>query len=157
MARLVLLLSLLLGSTYAVCKTGSLTAAEQAALDKHNALRALHEDTSDLCYGESGSDVTFTAQSWADSMAANKAMEHSSGSYGENLAMAGTSGTVAAKIPAYESSTQAWYNEIDDWNFDDSKSTGGVTGHFTQVCRWVGFGVVTMATRKFGSVRFGVS
>ena len=135
MARLVLLLSLFLGSTYAVCKTGSLTAAEQAVLDKHNALRALHEGTSDLCYGESGSDVTFTSQSWADSMAANKAMEHSSGgSYGENLAMAGTSGAVATIIPAFEGSTQAWYNEIEDWDFDTSKSTGGVTGHFTQVC-----------------------
>ena len=60
-------------------------------------------------------------------------MEHSSGNYGENLAMAGTSGTVATIIPAYEASTQAWYNEIDNWDFGTSQSTGGVTGHFTQV------------------------
>ena len=57
-----LLLSLLLGTVGAVCKTGKLTATEQAVLDIHNEYRSLHTDTPDLCYGESGDDVTFTAQ-----------------------------------------------------------------------------------------------
>lgn len=44
----------LLALTSGVCKSGALSAAELAVLDKHNELRGLHEDTADLCYGESG-------------------------------------------------------------------------------------------------------
>eukprot|EP00116_Pleurobrachia_bachei_P014493 sb/3474755/ len=134
MSRYLLLLPILLGSVGAVCKTGPLTTEEQTVLDKHNSYRRLHTDTPDLCYGESGSDVTFTAQSWANSMAAAKTMQHSSGSYGENLAYRGTTGTVAVETTAYDNSTTSWYNEISDWNFKTStKESGTVTGHFTQV------------------------
>ena len=125
---------ILLGSVEGVCKSGSLSAAEQVILDKHNALRALHFNTSALCYGESGDDITFTSQSWAESMAAALSMEHSTGDYGENLAYAGTTGTVADITAAYNSSTQAWYDEISDWDFSSSSGKDGtVTGHFTQV------------------------
>lgn len=120
------------------CKSGALTQFELAVLDKHNALRALHKDTPDLCYGESGQDVTFKAQSWAQAMANVKKMEHSSGKYGENLAYAGTTGTVPGQKEAYTASTQAWYDEIKDWDFEKSAKKGsGVTGHFTQVV-WKG-------------------
>ena len=86
-------------SVEAICKI-ELTAFEQAVLDKHNALRQLHADTDDLCYGETGSDIDFYAQTWADEMAAAMEMEHSTSSsywdssnpYGENLAYAGASG-----------------------------------------------------------------
>ena len=128
-----LLLLSILYTTESVCKTGALTAEEQAVLDAHNTYRAKHEGTDPLCYGVSGSDVTFTAQAWTEQIAGEKAMKHSTGTYGENLATAGTTGTVMAKSPAYEKSTQMWYDEIKDWNFGTSSSTGGVTGHFTQV------------------------
>lgn len=131
--RLSLLLLSVLYTADCVCKTSALTAAEQAVLDAHNAYRAKHEGTDPLCYGETGSDVTFTAQSWTEQIAGEKAMKHSSGSYGENLATAGTTGTALTQSPAYEQSTQMWYDEIKDWNFGTSASTGGVTGHFTQV------------------------
>ena len=61
----------------AVCKTDTLTALEQTILDDHNALRKLHSDTADLCYGESGDDITFASQEWATAMAAAKEMTHS--------------------------------------------------------------------------------
>ena len=60
-------------------------------------------------------------------------MRHSPGSYGENLAYAGTSGTPAGQGEAYTDSVEAWYGEVKDWNFAKSKGNGGVTGHFTQV------------------------
>ena len=74
-------------------------------------------------------------------MASNKAMTHSTSSqyydssnpYGENLAYAGTTGTVAEEAAAYESSIQAWYDEIADWNYSTNASSGGDTGHFTQL------------------------
>jgi len=124
----------------AACKS-SLTAFEQAALDAHNTVRRLHEDTRDLCYGETGSDISFFAQAWAEEIASDKQMSHSTSSqyydssnpYGENLAYAGTTGTVRAEVAAYEYSTQAWYDEISDWSFSSNSGTGGVTGHFTQV------------------------
>lgn len=77
--------------------------------------------------------MTFTAGTWAQAMANAKTMQHSDGEYGENLAMAGTTGTLAGQTEAYTSSTTAWYDEIKDWSFTSSASTGGVTGHFTAV------------------------
>ena len=48
--------------------------------------------------------------------------------------MAGSSGAIATEGPAYEASTVAWYNEINNWDFSTSAGNGGgVTGHFTQV------------------------
>jgi uncharacterized protein YkwD len=133
------LLSTLLHTTEGVCQdTSKLTAEEKAVLDAHNALRAKHTDTDPLCYGVSGNDVTFSSQSWSNKLAADKSFDHSKGSYGENLAMAGTSGTVPAKSPAYVASTNAWYDEIKDWDYStNAKSASApgnaMTGHFTQV------------------------
>ena len=135
--HLLLCLLPLLYSVHSKCKSGALSQFELAILDKHNQLRALHKDTPDLCYGESGDDITFTAESWAQAMANAKTMQHSDGKYGENLAYAGTTGTVPGRQEAYLTSTQAWYDEIKDWDFGSSKSKGGVTGHFTQVV-WKG-------------------
>jgi len=122
-----------------VCKTGALTSEEEAVLAAHNAQRALHDNTEPLCYGESGDDVTFIAQSWTDQIAAEKTMKHSSGGgYGENIAMAGTTRAVMAKSPAYVKSTDMWYSEIQFWDFTtNAKSLSApekeATGHFTQV------------------------
>jgi len=129
----VCILGALVLTAHAVCKTSGVTAFEQAALDKHNAYRKLHTDTPDLCYGESGDDITFSAQTWATKIAGDKKMSHSTGSYGENIAYGATSGTARAEDAAYEYSTLKWYEEIKNWSYETSASTGGVTGHFTQV------------------------
>ncbi|KAL5272140.1 hypothetical protein ACHWQZ_G000380 [Mnemiopsis leidyi] len=152
---LLLLLPLLLPGSEAACKTSALSEFELAVLDKHNELRALHKETPDLCYGESSSDVTFTSQSWAEAMANVKTMKHSTGSYGENLAYAGTTGTVPGEKAAYITSTQLWYDEIKDWDFSKSASKGGVTGHFTQVVwaasKQVNCGYATFKDNSFNS------
>lgn len=55
---------------------------------------------------------------------------------GENLATYGTTGTVELKPAAH--STQRWYDEIKDFNWDTGKSKNGKpVGHFTQVV-WKG-------------------
>ena len=121
------------------CKTDPLTAEEQAVLDAHNDLRALHQDTEPLCYGVTGSDVTFTSQSWSETQAANGAMQHSTGGdFGENLAMAGNTGEAMGKLDAYNHATQMWYDEIQFWDFTTSAKKASApaneaTGHFTQV------------------------
>ena len=133
--RLVLLLAALsfINTVEGACKT-DLNDYEKAVLEAHNRLREQHEDTEPLCYGESGDDVTFTAQEWTEKQAADGAMQHSSGgSFGENLATGGTTGDVMAKMPAYMAAAGMWYDEIKDWDFEKSATKGGVTGHFTQV------------------------
>merc|ERR1712098_748413 len=131
----VILIFALLNAVDGVRKTDSLTAEEKAALDAHNELRAKHVGTEPLCYGVSGADVTFTSQDWSNTQAANKQMKHSSGKYGENLAMAGRSPAAAlAKTPAYIALAKAWYAEIQFWDFaKNAGNENGETGHFTQV------------------------
>ena len=133
--RLVLLLAALsfINTVEGACKT-DLNDYEMAVLEAHNRFREQHEDTEPLCYGESGDDVTFTAQEWTEKQAADKAMQHSSGGgFGENIATAGSTGDVMEKYPAYMAAAGMWYDEIKDWDFEKSASKGGVTGHFTQV------------------------
>ena len=131
--KVLLFLGALVCTVESICKEGELTALEQTILDAHNALRANHEGTEPLCYAESGADVTFISQSWADSMAEEKSMHHSSGEYGENLAYKGSSGDRVGQEQAYILASKSWYSEIEDWNFAESKANGGVTGHFTQL------------------------
>ena len=88
------------------CKTEALTEEEQFVLDEHNKLRQQHQDTPDLCYAESGEDITFTAQAWAEELAATGMFQHSKGGeYGENIAYKSTSGDLPDKMAAYNTST----------------------------------------------------
>ena len=134
-----LLLCTLVASVRGVCKTGALTEQEQAVLDQHNKHRAKHVDTDPLCYGVSGNDVTFTSQTWTETIAGQGTMKHSTGSYGENLATAGrTPAEALTQTPAYIQSTDMWYEEIQYWDYaTNAKSTTAPsnepTGHFTQV------------------------
>ena len=145
----IILLSLWIPHGQSKCKTDPLTAAEQAVLTAHNANRALHIDTPDLCYGESEKGVmTYKAQEWADQQATDKRMYHSDNSYrkdpeslGENLAYRGTTGTIDAIEEAYVWAANAWYSEIENWDFAMSEKKAGIvdtkdnsygqTGHFT--------------------------
>ena len=135
--KILLFLSALVYAAESACKEGELTELEQAVLDAHNELRKNHEGTEPLCYAESGDDVTFISQQWADSMAETAKgymdMHHSTGEYGENLAYAGSSGDRPGQKESYIRASKSWYSEIEDWNFKTHQSNGGVTGHFTQL------------------------
>lgn len=116
-----------------VCKTTELTEDEQFVLDVHNKLRQKHQDTPDLCYAESGEDVTFSSQSWADNMAITGEFKHSHGDYGENIAYSSSSSFPDTQ-KAYNDATNNWYNEVKDWSFDTNEGCPGkVTTHFTQL------------------------
>ena len=74
------------------------------------------------------------AQEWAEKMAASNEMEHSSGDYGENLAMHGD----VEKIKTTACATDMWYEELNDPGYDFKNPGFGMgTGHFTQVV-WKG-------------------
>jgi uncharacterized protein YkwD len=96
-------------------------------LAAHDRLRAMH-CAPPMRWSER---LEASAQAWADELVARGcAFEHSSGSYGENLA-AGTAGHLDAEAVA-----QMWYREVADYDF----ARGGFsmqTGHFTQLV-WVG-------------------
>ena len=125
---------LMLNEVEGGCKTGELTEEEHLVLDEHNKLRQKHQGTTDLCYAESGEDVTFTSQTWAEEMATTGEFKHSQGEYGENIAYKSTGGDLPDKQTAYTTSTNNWYNEIKDWNFSTNKGCPGkVTTHFTQL------------------------
>ena len=67
-----------------------------------------------------------------DYLADNNKFEHSPGvgynGYGENLYKS----TRLPEIGAGERATQAWYDEIEDYDFDNP-GFQGATGHFSQV------------------------
>ncbi len=96
-------------------------------LAAHDRLRAMH-CAPPMRWSER---LEASAQAWADELVARGcAFEHSSGSYGENLA-AGTAGHLDAEAVA-----QMWYREVAHYDF----ARGGFsmqTGHFTQLV-WVG-------------------
>ena len=62
---------------------------------------------------------------------------------GENLAMYGSTDPTDTTLTTTAFATNAWYNEVKDYNFDSPGFKSG-TGHFTQVvwkeCTKVGFG-----------------
>lgn len=102
---------------------------EQEALKKHNDYRALH-GCPPLTLNR---DLCTVAQKWSDHLAATKKFEHSSDSgYGENLYSSASSG----KEVSGDGATEAWYNEIKDYDFSNPGFAAG-TGHFTQVI-WKG-------------------
>ena len=136
---LAILFCTLLQLAEGVCNTGALTSEEEAVLAAHNAKQALHHNTEPLCYSESGDDVTFTAQSWTDDMAANKKLKHSYlRSYNKNLAMYGTNIAMIAKPPAYVKSTDAWYSEIQYWNFTTNARSLFASGRAINHFKWCG-------------------
>ena len=58
-------------------------------------------------------------------------MEHSSGDYGENLAMRG-GGSAEVDMRTTAAATDMWYNELNDPGYDFSApGFGSGTGHFT--------------------------
>ena len=128
--------SLLYLGVEGVCRTSALNEMEQLVLDKHNELRARHQDTPPLCYAEiTGDDVTFAAQDWADHIAETGDSKHTPNpkDFGENLSWSTYPGEDPPDPgPFYLDGTQRWYDEIRDWDFELGQSKG-LTSHFTQV------------------------
>ena len=97
------------------------------ALRMHNQLRAKHHSPPLRLNNE----ISKIAQKYAQYLADNDMMEHSSNQYkgedlGENLFMCG-----GYKITG-KNMTESWYSEIKDYNFRNPDEYGD-TGHFTQV------------------------
>ena len=130
MLKLLLILGILYGTAESVCKSAEkLTEAERAVLAQHNKLRAQHQDTPALCYGESGDDITFTAQSWSEELVRTQVWAHSAAeNYGENLYVAYYN--YDSQEDFWVHCTNGWYEEIEWWNNDKVCKS---TGHYTQV------------------------
>ena len=95
--------------TDGACKEyAKLTTEEKAMLDAHNKLRAKHKDTENLCYGESGSDVTFTATEVANIQGG----QHSTGkTFGENIGSRGNDKGYKPQNEVFAAELQSWYDE----------------------------------------------
>lgn len=102
-------------------ETQGLDEFESDILAAHNAKRDLHG----VPHLKWNSDLAKYAADYAASSFScdNVKLIHSGGPYGENLAAGYSGGT---------SPVEAWYNEIDSYNFD-KPGFSEATGHFTQV------------------------
>ncbi|CAH1774969.1 unnamed protein product, partial [Owenia fusiformis] len=126
--------------TSTAAATTSTTAAPSdpfltACLARHNQVRALHTDTPSMTWSTLAAT---TSQAWADDLAARQVFEHSNSSNpafrtgGENLYLSGTTGTPTDFPAQCTSGTQAWYDEISDYDYANP-GFSSATGHFTQV------------------------
>ena len=125
----------------------SLEEAQEAALEEHNRLRALHEDTeplelcADLCE-EAQVRIWMLAsffknvllKAYAELLMGEDRFDHADDldGVGENLACAtGMSETVVEEAVR---ATKSWYDELEDPGYDyENPGFNGGTGHFTQV------------------------
>lgn len=144
MVKIHFLLVLVMFSTRveAVCRTTPLTDLEQFMLDDLNHYRARHIDTPPLCYAEvNGPDITFTAQQWADHIAATDVFEHTPQptDFGENMFYSTYIEPTPNMTHYYMKAGAGWYHEILNWDFKEHHinahgvETHGTTTHFTQL------------------------
>ena len=122
---------------------GEIDEFNQIQLDAHNEHRANHGAPAVVWCA----DLAKQAQEWAEKMVADGDMKHSGADerpgQGENLAMYGSSDPNDKTLTTTAFATNAWYDEVKDYDFDSPGFKSG-TGHFTQVvwksCTKVGFG-----------------
>ncbi|KAF7658799.1 hypothetical protein LDENG_00007480 [Lucifuga dentata] len=112
---------------------------QQEFLQAHNTYRKKH-NTEPL---KLNSDLSATAQKWADYLLSKKNLEHSNTEDGENIYYASSSNPM--KLTGKEA-VDSWYSEIKDYKWN-SPGFSFNTGHFTQVA-WketteVGVGLAT--------------
>ncbi|KAI9271652.1 CAP domain-containing protein [Phascolomyces articulosus] len=98
--------------------SGDLSEEDSEALALHNQFRAKHSAPA-LVWNAT---LASYAKDWSDRCV----FEHSSGPYGENLAMG---------YNDWKSAITAWYDEVSDYDFSNP-GFGQGTGHFTQMV-WV--------------------
>ena len=95
-------------------------------VERTNMYRQMH-DTPPVSVS---SDISESAQSWADVLASSGDFRHSVNGYGENLAMLYDDGK--SDEEAFNRSVDLWYNEIELYNYDNP-GFSMETGHFTQL------------------------
>lgn len=116
---------------------------EQAILERHNEVRALH-CVPEVTWNE---EAAAFAQSWAEGLCPTMTLMHSMGSgFGENLYMSWGTGSETDLEQSAVGAVTGWYDEIEDYNYANPGFAQG-TGHFTQVV-WegstaVGCGIAT--------------
>ena len=88
-------------------------------LSAHNNKRSLHKDTPSLTWS---TELETYAQNYADQYDCSGTLVHSGGPYGENLALG----------YGIEGSVDAWYNEIEYYDYNNPGFSENA-GHFTQV------------------------
>ncbi|XP_068615793.1 Golgi-associated plant pathogenesis-related protein 1-like, partial [Brachionichthys hirsutus] len=114
-------------------------------LEAHNAHRAKHNSQMMTL----SSELSASAQTWADYLLTIKTMKHSTTGNGENIFYQWSSGPV--KLTGREA-VDNWYDEINLYNWRSPGFSKG-TGHFTQVV-WsnstkLGLGVASDGNRVF--------
>ncbi|CAF3630373.1 unnamed protein product [Rotaria sp. Silwood1] len=102
---------------------------EQEALEAHNEFRA-HHGVPPMVLDQR---ISRKAQAYADYLAANNLLEHSTNrdGLGENLYTQSSTQSLRNEHLG-EIATKSWYDEIEDYDFDNPGYSSG-TGHFTQV------------------------
>lgn len=102
------------------------------ALSKHNSYRATHHSPN-MTIDDS---VNNTAQSWAEYLATNAVLQHSSPSQrnnaGENLYVSYTTAPSISADTLANEGVKKWYDEVSAYNYANP-GFSAQTGHFTQV------------------------
>lgn len=127
--------------------TGAMADAsfQQEFLKTHNVYRAKHSSPPmTLC-----SELSASAQTWADHLLSISSLKHSDTKDGENIYNMFSSATI--KLTGKEA-VESWYSEIKDYNWSRPGFSNS-TGHFTQVV-WkestkLGVGVATDGNKAF--------
>lgn len=103
----------------ATSNTDTLSDNASVLLSTHNNKRSLHKDTPSLTWS---TELETYAQNYADQYDCSGTLVHSGGPYGENLALG----------YGIEGSVDAWYNEIEYYDYNNPGFSENA-GHFTQV------------------------
>ncbi|AFZ26025.1 Cysteine-rich secretory protein family [Cylindrospermum stagnale PCC 7417] len=103
-----------------------------SALSKHNGYRVTHSSPN-MTISDS---VNNTAQAWAEYLATNAVLQHSTASQrnnaGENLYVSYTTASSIAASTLADTAVKKWYDEVSAYNYANP-GFSSQTGHFTQV------------------------
>lgn len=130
MSRFFNLLSILLLVSFlsiTECLTSSIDTIKERILKEHNTYRKKH-GAPDLTWDK---DIESIAQSWADKLAKQGSISHSTNTYqgsklGENCFSCGGNNCLDSYDPVDD-----WYSEVSSHNFNSPENSAA--GHFTQV------------------------
>lgn len=96
------------------------------ALSIHNMYRKRHCNTPALKWDN---ELARDAEQYAQKCPKGHAADRNGA--GENLDWSGSSNRIQENKAAWKKAIKGWYDESKNWNYASSKSSRGVTGHFT--------------------------
>ena len=102
--------------------TFNLETERQEMLTQHNYYRSLHQ-VSDLVRS---SNIEKIAQNYSEYLASIGSMQHSGGTYGENLYYG------PKKVGIGKAAVDKWYSEVSNYDFSNPGYKSGI-GHFSQI------------------------